>query len=390
MTGARKAADLGHPPYFTHLVLKPTLRCTARCATCSSRQELHRQQRRDVQLGLDDWRRLFDEVEALGNQRLTLSGGEPLLVPELAQLIEEGKRRGWRVGLNTNGSLASESMVQRLLVAGLDTVMLSMYSATPAIHDSMRSHPGLWDKACAAVRRFRQQAEAQGRALSVNLQTLLCRENYRQFPNLLELAAELGVDGVLFSYLEGDFEQRVQLLDEDSLREFDTQIRPRAVQVLEREISDPWTRRVAIARLRGLYPGLHQRWAAYARGEYRAAWPCPTPSHFSIVLASGDVHPCNMVEYSHRPVIGNLRERRFTELWRGEAWATFRSSGFDLCRYCPVPLQVYLPLRARPRLAPLEYALARGGWIEQRGRLEHRVRQQLAWFKHGPLFAPVR
>ena len=85
-------------PRFAHLVLKPTLACTARCETCHTRKSLHRIKKKEPQLGIADWKHLFAEVNTLGLSKLTISGGEPTLYTNLLELISEGKRGyGWEV-----------------------------------------------------------------------------------------------------------------------------------------------------------------------------------------------------------------------------------------------------------------------------------------------------
>ena len=81
-------------PRFAHLVLKPTLACTARCDTCSTRKALHKIKRQEQQFTLADWKNLFLEVHGLGLSKLTLSGGEPTLYNDLPELIQAGKNHG--------------------------------------------------------------------------------------------------------------------------------------------------------------------------------------------------------------------------------------------------------------------------------------------------------
>ena len=74
-------------PKIAHLVLKPTLACTASCETCSTRRELHKAKIRGQQLDIYHWKKLFWELNELGLNKLTLSGGEPTLYKDLIELI---------------------------------------------------------------------------------------------------------------------------------------------------------------------------------------------------------------------------------------------------------------------------------------------------------------
>ena len=350
------------PPKLAHLVLKPTLACTAHCDTCSTRKALHKAKRQEEQLTVADWKNLFREAHGLGLSKLTFSGGEPTLYPGLLELIEAGKQYGWEIGLNTNGSLINRDFANRLKAAGLNTVSLSLYSAKPDLHDRIRNHPGLWQKALFAARAFVDIREQQDSTFRVHMQTLLCQDNFRDFPELIRLAYQLRLCGITFSYLEGDFQEQRYLLNKDQIHEFKQQMAPVAIAVIREASADAWVKRMAMAAVQSIFPLGRIREHEYARGIYRAASPCEIPSFFSIILANGDVHPCNMVEYSYYPVIGNLHENMFTELWQGEVWKTFRRKGFPLCRYCPVPEQIYIPITRRPEMAWLQYLIKFGGF----------------------------
>jgi MoaA/NifB/PqqE/SkfB family radical SAM enzyme len=346
-------------PRFAHLVLKPTLACTARCETCSTRKRLHGVKIKEPQLGIAEWKRLFEEANSLGLSKLTISGGEPTLYKDLLELIDMGNAYGWELGLNTNGSLIDRNLVMKLKEAGLDLATISLYSATPEFHDRLRNHPGLWNKATEAIKMFVEIREQQDRRFRVNMQTLFCRDNFLDFPERIRLAYNLGVCGITFSYLEADFEERKYLLDEKQIDEFKSLIIPATVEVIRNSTADIWTKRMAVAAVRSIYSEGNIPLQDYARGIYRAPSACEIPSFFSIILANGDVHPCNMVEYTHYPVVGNLSQKTFAEIWQGEEWAKFRKVGFDLCQYCPVPQQVYIPIMRRPELVRMQYLIKR-------------------------------
>ena len=344
-------------PKFAHLVVKPTLACTARCKTCSTRKMLHKLKIEEDQLDITDWKRLFSEVNDLGLSKLTISGGEPTLYKDLMELITEGKKYDWEIGLSTNGSLISREYATRLKNAGLDAVILSVYSPQAEFHDSIRNHPGLWGKAVNAAKIFADIRDREDQNFRIHMQTILCKGNYGDFPDLIRLAYELRFCGITFSYLEGDFQEQIYLLDENQIREFKHDIVPEVVDIIQKSSGSTWTRKMAVSAVRSIFPVGKLTERDYALGMYRHPKPCEIPSFFSIILANGDVHPCNIVEYTHYPVVGNLREKTFTEIWGGEEWSTFRKSGFDLCRYCPVPHQVYIPIMRRPEFVQVQYIL---------------------------------
>jgi radical SAM protein with 4Fe4S-binding SPASM domain len=336
-------------PKLKHLVVKPELRCTAHCPTCQLRRDLHNQVRKQRLLTFQEWRDVLAEAHRLGVRNFDISGGEPTLYRDLPALIRLGKQYGWIVQLNSNGSLMSDSMIRALVDAGLDKVMISLYSHDAGIHDTLRGLPGLWNKATTALSQWAGQKDRHP-GLEIIAQTLLCPENFLQLPDLLRLLKELGADGVLLSYLEGNFSGE-PLFSLPDMERFDVQTRME-LQRLCREWHWP-LRLTASLRLNHLFSSRRQSLGDWAAGLYHQEQPaCSIPSHMALILANGDVHPCNVVEYSHEPVVGNLFESSLTDIWQNSLWKTFREHGTSQCRSCPMLLQNFIPFRF-PRWAVL-------------------------------------
>ena len=324
-----------------HLVVKPDLRCTARCPTCSLRRELHHSARTTRRLSLGDWARVLTEAAALGARQFGISGGEPTLYPQLVDLVRLGKRHGMQTQLNTNGSLLGRTDFTGLVSAGLDRVMISLYSARPDTHDAMRGLPGLWGKATASIR---QAAELRDRfpRFEIITQTLLCAENLRELPEILTLERDLGSQGTVLSYLEGNLTGEA-LLPRELLEIFQREVQPRLLDFTARlPFPVRWLARRHVLSLFAPRRRSLEDWstARYHDGPVR----CPVPARMALVLANGDVHPCNIVEYTHEPVMGNLLDQSLPSLWHGTAWEDYRRQPPAHCRFCPMLDQVFVPL----------------------------------------------
>ena len=75
--------------------------------------------------------RRVDKLAALGTSVITISGGEPLLHPELDEIIRRIRKRGMIAGLITNGYLLVAERIQRLNRAGLEWLQISIDNVTP-------------------------------------------------------------------------------------------------------------------------------------------------------------------------------------------------------------------------------------------------------------------
>lgn len=137
------------PRYIT---LKPTLRCNLRCEFCRFVANGDVFGKRDW-LGIDDWRRVIDEV-APYRPYFCITGGEPTLYPHLPQLIAHIKQHGLVCVVTTNGTLL-ERRAEALLQAPPDVLILSL-DGPREVHDSVRGVPGTFDRLTRGLTALRR------------------------------------------------------------------------------------------------------------------------------------------------------------------------------------------------------------------------------------------
>ncbi|MGH9344208.1 MAG: radical SAM protein, partial [Terriglobia bacterium] len=110
-------------PIDVHLI--PIRRCNLACAYCNEYDDFSKP------VPLPELKRRVDRLAALGVTIITISGGEPLLHPELDQLIRHIRRRGIIAGLITNGYLLVQARIRELNRAGLDHLQISIDNVMP-------------------------------------------------------------------------------------------------------------------------------------------------------------------------------------------------------------------------------------------------------------------
>ena len=99
-------------PVLVHII--PIRRCNLACTYCNEFDDFSKP------VPLQEMFRRIDRLGAMGTSVITISGGEPLLHPELDQLISHVRRRGVIAGMITNGYLLVADRIKRLNSAGLD------------------------------------------------------------------------------------------------------------------------------------------------------------------------------------------------------------------------------------------------------------------------------
>ena len=110
-------------PLLAHII--PMRRCNLACEYCNEYDDFSKP------VPLDEMFRRIDKLGALGTSVITISGGEPLLHPELDAIIARIRKNGIIAGMITNGYLLVADRIQRLNRAGLEWLQISIDNVTP-------------------------------------------------------------------------------------------------------------------------------------------------------------------------------------------------------------------------------------------------------------------
>jgi MoaA/NifB/PqqE/SkfB family radical SAM enzyme len=108
---------------LAHII--PTRRCNLSCTYCNEFDDVSKPVPTDVMFDR------LDQLARLGTTIVTISGGEPLLHPDLDRIVAHIRKRGIIAGMITNGYLLTAERIERLNRAGLDHLQISIDNAMP-------------------------------------------------------------------------------------------------------------------------------------------------------------------------------------------------------------------------------------------------------------------
>ncbi|WP_163139272.1 heme d1 biosynthesis radical SAM protein NirJ [Arhodomonas sp. KWT] len=137
---------------------------------------------------------VMDDLRAFGVPVLILSGGEPLMHPEIHRIARRARDMGFFVGLSTNGTLIDESNVATIAETGFDYVGISL-DGLGETHDRFRKRRGAFDESVHALRLCRDAG------IKVGVRFTLAEENAHDLPGLLQLVADEDIDKFYLSHL---------------------------------------------------------------------------------------------------------------------------------------------------------------------------------------------
>ena len=280
--------------------------CNLKCAHCYlpagfvDTNEFPSGYYRDSELSQSQCFRVIDEIAEINpNILLILTGGEPLLRPDILKISDYAARTGFLVVMGTNGVLLNDETVQRMSDHGVAGAGISLDAVDPVNHDKFRGMEGAWEGTMNGV-------EALKRAnLDFLVQTSVTRWNYDEVPQIVDFAYELGakVFNLYFLVRTGRGKTVMDITPaqyENMLSTlFELQAKYRGKMLVAAKCAPHYKR--VIYEQQSDSPFLQ----AYPSGT------CPCGIYYCRITPEGDLTPCPYMPVS----VGNLKTESFSTLW---------------------------------------------------------------------------
>ena len=137
---------------------------------------------------------VMQDLKSFGVSVLILSGGEPLLRPDIFEVSRQAKEMGFYVGLSTNGTLIDENNIDAIAAIGYDYVGVSLDGMRDT-HDLFRRKQGAFDESIKGIRLCHDAG------IKVGLRFTLTQDNAAELPDLLQLMRDEDIDKFYLSHL---------------------------------------------------------------------------------------------------------------------------------------------------------------------------------------------
>lgn len=167
--------------HIHRIVLYGTSVCNARCVFCDIGQDLGRgmqklSRKKEAFMSMDILNRILDDPAIKGRKiGFYMSMTEPLLNPDLPEMVKAIKNRGHSMGIATNGYLLPEK-ADALFEAGLDDIQISI-DGPPRVHNKLRGLKDIYQKAVKGIKRLNELNES-GRKIGINVSYAVSNLNH--------------------------------------------------------------------------------------------------------------------------------------------------------------------------------------------------------------------
>ena len=258
------------------------------------------------ELTTEECYRVMDEIASFSKPVIILTGGEPLLRPDLFSLASYGSARGLRMVMATNGTLLTQEIVHKLKASGIQRISISMDGPDAETHDALRKVKGSFEGSLRGINMARKGG------LEFQINTTITQVNLHLVPEILNLAVALGAAAhhifLLVPTGRGRElkDQEISALDyEKTLHWFYEQIDKVPLQ-LKATCAPHYYR---ILRQRAREDG--KKFIPKELGLDAMTRGCLGGISFCFISHVGQVQPCGYLEVN----CGNVREKPFHQIW---------------------------------------------------------------------------
>jgi len=350
------------------VVYEATMRCNLKCEFCYVGDLLNVEGEWREELPLDVLRRAFPDDAGL---QVSLTGGEIFMRKDILGVMDVFRDKGYTCGyLTTNGTIISDERAEALASLA-QTGFLKHISVSidgpGALHDRARGVKGTFERTAAGLKRLQDAARRKHAPLRVSINTTVAHETLDALDQMVDVAADLGVDAIGLNHLMFSTPEEVAetvrltgapgpaaistfvtadpglsaarvgaqvnaLIEKCRARNIRFDMRPKVRPAILKDYYTPG----AALEGRCLYPFLHAR-----------------------VSFSGKVYFCPFI----RVEVGDLTSQSLEEVWTGDKYVSLRrklvdEGLFPVCRRCCKVELAGEPARAAAAVPAVDERLA--------------------------------
>jgi heme b synthase len=280
-----------------------TRSCNLSCAHCRASAEFGHYA---GELSLDEIKTTIDDIVTISNPIIILTGGEPLMRPDIWEIVDYAHEKGAMPVIGTNATLITEDVAQKMADHKIPRISVSVDFPTAEDHDAFRGQPGCFDSTIEGIK----MAKAHGVGVQIN--TTVTTRNAHLINEIHDLAESLGVDAFHIFMLVPTGRGSEMLAEELPPEEYEKVL----AWAYERQKTSPLHFKPTDAPhyyriIRQLAKAEGKKVTREEYGLDAMTRGCLGGITFCFISHVGDVQPCGYFDMQ----LGNVKDKPFHEIW---------------------------------------------------------------------------
>lgn len=333
--GRREAHALIGPH---NAILQVNYGCYLKCQMCDRHKWVEQEAPVDEVLTTGELANLFAELAGMNTRKITLVGTEPVMRPDLVKLLAEIRDYGLKPELYTAGVLLKDEVIRAILDYSVDTAF-SVDGFYPQSHNRIRmpgKNTNVFRRTLSSISRLRESRNNRGLTSKDDLITANFTIQRGNIEDLKTAGTEqidaLGVDVLRLSLVHGEGPYSLNSGDIQTIADFAGRLK--SLQTTTEVDLSSGVRDVAA----GVISPADFDHGVLVPSEILAGKRnirCHIGEFSAMIDPKGNVRPCLYLYDDNGPygssdrdkfILGNVKEKNFREIWRGDNYANFRSA----------------------------------------------------------------
>ena len=241
-----------------------------------------------------------------------------MLYHDIYSLVKLAKKYTDYIVLDSNASLLNIKSINKLITSGISHIYVSFMDTDVHRYNDNRGTKFSNEKFLDMRKNMKYlNAIAKAAAIKVKNVVILTNDRLLNMNNIINMSEELGFSEISLDFLEACFIDSRKRPSVDDVGKFETEILPK----IDNKHHSTFEYVCKILK----------------KENYRDSIgnpDCCIPGNFCIILANGDVHQCNIIEYSHESHIGNIRLKSLYDIYKD-----YIPKKSMYCQYCPINME---------------------------------------------------
>jgi heme b synthase len=287
------------------LAWESTQRCNLNCVHCRCSSDMDAA---EGDFTTAEAFKLIDDICEVSQPVMVLSGGEPLMRPDIFEIAEYGTSKGLRMCMATNGTLITDEVCAKMKKADIKMVSLSLDGSTAEIHDDFRACPGAFEGTIKGAETLKRN----GIKFLVN--SSFTKRNQHDIADCFKLAKKIGATAwYMFMIVptgrgEEIMNELVSKEDYEEILAWHYEQEKHEDEILMRPTCAPHYYRIVPQMAKAEKVDFKRRSLTFSTGGGKG---CIAAQTICLIDCFGNLKPCS---YFHSSV-GNVKQIPFKELW---------------------------------------------------------------------------